>query len=63
MNGSIGLHAARSVEVEYLTERGNVINQNVHTPTIKSAMEVAMKRRSVMNNVAQVTTLSHNLAI
>ena len=50
----IGPCVARSVEVEYHTERGNVINQNVHTPTIKNVTEVAMKRRSVMNNAAQV---------
>ena len=54
VNGRAGLCAARSVEVEHHTERGNVTNQNVHIPTIKIVMEVAMKRRSAMSIAAKV---------
>ena len=54
MNGKNGLSVVRSVEVEFLTERGNVINPNVHIPTIKNVMEAVMKRRSVMNIAVQV---------
>ena len=56
MNGRTGLSVARSVEVEYLTERGNVFPQNVHIliPNITSVMEVIMKKRNATKNVAQV---------
>ena len=54
-----GLCVVRSVEVEYRTERGSAINQNAHIPTTKNVMEVAMKRRSVMNSVAQVCQYYH----
>ena len=56
VNGRTGLSVARSVEVEYLTERGNAFHQNVHTliPVTISVMEMIMKRRNAMNNVVQV---------
>ena len=54
MNGKTGLPVVRAVEMEYLIERGSVINPNVHTPTIKPAMEIIMNGRGVMNNAVQV---------
>ena len=56
MYGRIGLSVARSVEVEYLTERGSVFHQNVHTliPVTINVMEMIMKRRNAMNNAVQV---------
>ena len=56
MNGRTGLYVARNVEVEYLTERGNVFHQNVHTliPVTISVMEVVTKRRNAINNAVQV---------
>ena len=54
VNGRAGLCAARSVEVEYHTERGSVTNQNVHILTIKIVMEVTMKRRSATSIAVQV---------
>ena len=56
MDGSIGPSATRSVEVEFLTERGNVSPQNVHMLILvtTNVMEMITKRRNVMNNVAQV---------
>ena len=57
MNGRTGLCVVRSVEVEYLIERGSVFHQNVHTliPVTISVMEMIMKRRNVMINVVQVS--------
>ena len=42
--------------MEYLTERGNVFHQNVHTliPVTTNAMEMIMKRRNAMKIVVQV---------
>ena len=56
VNGKIGLCVVRSVEVEFLTERGNVFLQNAHmlTPQITNVVEMIMKRRNVTNNVVQV---------
>ena len=56
VNGRTGLNVARSVEEEYLIEGESAFLQNVHTliPVTTSVMEVVMKRRNVMNNVAQV---------
>ena len=57
-----GLSAAKSVEVEYLTERGSVSPQNVHIlmPSTINVMEMTMKRRNVMKNVAQVCYTTNN---
>ena len=52
--GTTGPSVVRSAEVEYLIERENVSHQNVHIHTIKTVMEMIMKRRSVMNNAVQV---------
>ena len=51
-----GLYVARSVVVEFLTERESVYLQNVHMLILHttSAMVVVMKRRNVMKNVVQV---------
>ena len=59
VNGRTGLSVARSVEVEYLTERGNVFHQNVHTLILHttSAMALTMKKRSVTKNVVQVCNI------
>ena len=59
MDGSIGPSATRSVEVEFLTERGNVSPQNVHILILVTTdvKEVHMKRRNVTNNVVQVKIL------
>jgi len=54
VNGKTGLPVVRAVEMEYLIERGSVINPNVHTLTIKPAMEIIMNGRGVMNNAVQV---------
>ena len=45
------------MEVEFLTERGNVYHLSVHTliPNTTNVMEVIMKKRNVMNSVVQVT--------
>ena len=62
MNGRTGLSVARSVEVEYLTERGSVFHQNVHTliPRTTNAMEMIMKKRNVINSAVQVCYTSHS---
>ena len=54
VNGRTGLSVARSVEVEYLTERGNVYHQNVHIPITRPVKAMDMKRRNAMNNAVQV---------
>ena len=56
MIGRNGPCVVRSVEVEFLTERGNVFPQNVHTliPNTTNVMEAVMKRRNVINNAVQV---------
>ena len=56
MNGKIGLSAAKSVEVEFLIERGNVFPPNVHIliQNTTSVMEMIMKKRNAMYNVVQV---------
>ena len=60
--GRTGLSVARSVEVEYLTERGSVFHQNVHTliPCTTNAMEMIMKKRNVINSAVQVCYTSHS---
>ena len=60
MNGKIGLSAVKSVEVEFLTERGSVYHQNVHTHTTRPVKEMHMKKRNVMNSVVQVTIIVIN---
>jgi len=52
-----GLYVARSVVVEFLTERESVYLQNVHTliHDTTSVTEVLMKRRNVMKNAANVS--------
>ena len=59
MNGSIGPYVARSVEVEFLTERGHASPQNVHMLILitTNVMEMVMRRRNVMNIVVQVKIL------
>jgi len=51
-----GLYVARSVVVEFLTERESVFLQNVHTliHATTSVMVVIMKRRNVTTTVVQV---------
>ena len=55
-HGRHGLCVARSAEVEFLTERGNVFPQNAHMLILvtTNVMEMIMKRRNVINNVVQV---------
>ena len=59
--GKIGLCVARSVVVEFLTERENVFHQNVHTLILDTTnvMEMITKRRNVTNSVAQVCFFSY----
>ena len=49
--------------MEYLTERGSVFLQNVHTltPNTTSVMELAMKRRNVMISAVQVCNIASYL--
>jgi len=52
--GRTGLYVARSVEVEFLTGRGNATSLSVQILTTQSVMEVTMRKRNVMTNVVQV---------
>ena len=56
VTGRTGLFVVRSVEVEYLTGRESVSHQNVHMLILHTTnvMELIMKRRNAMKNVAQV---------
>ena len=56
MTGRTGLFVVRSAEVEYLTERGNVSHQNVHTLilVITNVMVTIMKRKNATNSAVQV---------
>ena len=51
-----GLCVARSVEVVFLTERGNVSPQNAHMLILvtTNVMDLIIKRRNVMINAVQV---------
>jgi len=56
VTGRTGLCVARSVEVEFLTERESAFHQNVHTLILDTTnvMEMIMKRRNVMISAVQV---------
>ena len=55
--GKNGLCVARSVEVEFLTERENAFHQNVHTLILDTTnvMVVITKRKNVMKNAVHVS--------
>ena len=58
MNGLYGQLAARSVEVDFHTDEESAYNPSVPIPITKPVKEADMKKRSAMNNVAQVREIT-----